>query len=562
MKKEILVSVDQDDIRVAITEDDEVAELYIERPGSQRLVGNIYKGKVENVLPGMEACFVDVGLERNTFLYVDDAYPVRSEEEDDLPDDVRNAAINRLVHSGQEVMVQIVKEPIGSKGARVTRNVTLPGRYLVLMPAVDYVGVSRRINDDDERKRLRSIADSLRPSGCGLIVRTVAGGRSKNDLKEDLDFLLKKWQKIVRKSQHSSAPALLYQDQGLSYRVLRDYLDGSVDRVVVDDKKEYDRILNLLDAMAPSYRNLVQLRRGTKTLFEERNIDQEIENIMDRRVWLDCGGYIIIDHTEALTSIDVNTGRYVGADDLQETVLKTNLEAAEEIVRQLRLRDIGGIIIIDFIDMETHRNRQKVVSALENALEKDKTRATVLGITKLGLVEMTRKKGQQSLDEMLMKPCPYCEGEGRVMSEYTVTQKVRGEIRKALSASSAEAILVEVHPSVASLLIGSGGSNLRRLEESTGRSIYIRGAESCHLEEMKIVAMGRQGQVERQALPVQESEVLDIKIEEPHVSNPRDGIARVEGYVIDVEGGGKRVGEHVKVEIVKAYRTYAKARIL
>ncbi len=562
MKKEILVSVDQDDVRVAITENDQVVELYLERPGTQRLVGNTYLGKVENVLPGMEACFVDVGMERNTFLYVDDAYPVRSEEEDALPNNVQNAAINKLVHPGQQVMVQIVKEPIGSKGARVTRNITLPGRYLVLMPAVDYVGVSRKITDDNERDRLRDMADEMRPSGCGLIVRTVAEERTKQDIKEDMDFLLQKWRKIQRKSQHSSPPALLYQDMGLSYRVLRDYLDGSVDRVIVDNKKEYDRILNLLDDMAPSYRNLVQLRRGTRTLFEERDIDREMEKTIDRKVWLDCGGYIVIDKTEALTSIDVNTGRYVGSEDLQETVFKTNLEAAEEIVRQLRLRDIGGIIIIDFIDMESRQYQKRVIKALEDALESDKTKATVLGITKLGLVEMTRKKGQQSLDEMLLKPCPYCEGEGRVMSEYTMSQKVRGEIRKSLISSSNEAILVEVHPTVASLLIGSGGSNLRRLEEQTNRSIYVRGAESCHLEEMKIVAMGDKKQVEKQALPVSEGEVMNVKVEEPHSSNPRDGIARVEGYVIDIENGGKMVGENVNVEIVNAYRTYAKACIV
>ncbi|MFP4200893.1 MAG: Rne/Rng family ribonuclease [Clostridia bacterium] len=562
MKKEILVSVDQDDVRVVILEDGEIVELYMERPLSQRFVGNIYLGKVENVLPGMEACFVDLGLERNAFLYVDDAYPVRPAEEDNLPKNAKRAAINKLVRPGQEVMVQIVKDPVGKKGARITRNVTLPGRYLVLMPAVDYVGVSRRIGDDKERGRLKRIARDIKPADCGLIVRTVAEGAEEDDIKRDLDFLLRQWRDIQRKSQKAKAPALLHRDMGVIYQVLRDNLDKTVEQITVDDQTEYQRILQLVDVMAPGTRKRVKWFRGERGILEERDLEEELEKVLGRRVWLDCGGHIVIDRTEALTVIDVNTGRYVGKKDLEETVYRTNLEAAEEIGRQLRLRDIGGIIVIDFIDMESPKHRDNVVEALEKALARDKTRATVLGITHLGLVEMTRKKGRQSLDEYMLKPCPYCGGTGRVMSELTMSRKVRNDIREALRNSEAEALLVEVHPSVAAVLIGAGGSNLRKLESELGKSVYVRGSETMHLEDMDVVAMGDKREVEDKALPVKPGDVIRVTVEEPHASNPRDGIARIEGYVLDIDSAGNSVGQEVEVEIVKAYRTYAKARVI
>ncbi len=558
MKKEILVNVDQEDVRVAIMENDVLVELYVERPLAQRLEGNIYKGKVENVLPGMEACFVDLDLERNGFLYVDDAHPA-------LPDEVpkkpkgRNPAISQLVQPGQEIMVQIVKEPGGSKGARVTRQVTLPGRYFVLMPVVDYVGVSRRIADESERKRLREMAFELKPEGYGLIVRTVAEGKKKKELEDDVQFLLKQWREIEKKNENVKAPALLYRDQGLSYQVLRDCFDQEVNTVWVDDQTEFEKILGLLNVMAPRMKKRVKKYRGH--LFDDRGLEREIEKAVERRAWLKCGGYLIIDRTEALTSIDVNTGRYVGADELEKTVFKTNLEAAQEIGRQLRLRDIGGIIIIDFIDMESSRHRKRVVKELEKVLARDKTKATVLGLTQLGLVEMTRKKGKQSLDEYLLKPCPYCEGSGRVMSEQTMSRRVRNEIKRTFEGSQAEAVLVEVHPSVAAVLIGAGGSNLRKIEQDLGRSVYVRGAESCHMEEMKVIASGGRSEVEDQALPVQEGEIREVLVEEAHVANEKDGIARVEGYVLDIESGGKYVGKRVQVEIIKTFRTYAKAKL-
>lgn len=564
MERNIFFSIDQEETRAAVVEDGRLVEIYIERPLNQRIVGNIYKGRVENVLPGMQAAFVNIGLERNAFLYVDDAYPAAHEEgEDDLPDDVRNLTIKDLVRVGQEVIVQVVKEPTGTKGARVTRNLTIPGRFLVLMPTVEYVGVSRRIQDESERSRLKSIAYKAKPRDLGLIVRTVAEGRTEADLSRDVKYLTRVWNDLLHRSRKNHAPCLLHKDLGLVYRLVRDLFSEEVSNVHIDGRSEYSKVLELVDHFAPHLKSRIHFygNKG-KSLFETYGINEEIEKALQRRVWLKSGGYIVVDQTEALTVIDVNTGRFVGKDELEETVFKTNMEAAEEIARQIRLRDIGGIIVIDFIDMQVPSHRQQVVRALEKAMERDRTRATVLGITQLGLVEMTRKKGRKSLEDLLMKVCPYCEGRGKVISEDSMSRRARREIKRILRHSQSEAILVEVHPSVAALLIGSGGSNLKELERETGKSIYIKGSEDCHLEELHVLALGSRLEVEGRALPVQAGQVMDLKVEEPHVSNLWDGIARVEGYVIDIEGAGNKVGERVKVEITKAFRTYAKGRIV
>lgn len=562
MKSEMFVTVDHDETRAAIMEDERLVELFVERPLAKRIVSNIYKGKVENVLPGMQAAFVNVGLERNAFLYVDDAYPWRKDD-DDSPPGPRRATIKDLVREGQDVMVQVVKEPTGGKGARVTRDVSIPGRYLVLMPAVEYVGVSRRIESDKERERLKKMAYAIKPKNLGVIVRTAAEGQSQKALEQDMKFLVGIWKGIEKKRRTMKAPCLLHKDQGLVYRILRDHITEETRRVVVDDPDECRKMQELATAFSPDLKSRIQLFKGKpRTLFEEHGLNEEMEAALRRRVWLKSGGYIVFDQTEALTVIDVNTGRYVGSRNLQDTVFKTNMEAADEIARQLRLRDIGGIIVIDFIDMESPNRRQKVVSALERHLGRDKTRATVLGITQLGLVEMTRKKGRKNLVDLMTRQCPYCDGYGRTLSEESMSRKVRREIRRILRNNTAEAILVEVHPSVASLLIGVGGSNLKELERETQRSIYIRGSEDCHLEEMHMRALGSKREVEERALPVRAGQVLDLKVEEHHVTNVWDGIARVEGYVIDIEGGGDRVGENVKVEITKAFRTYAKGKIL
>ena len=570
MPKEILVNVEPGETRVAILEDGQLVEVYYERPTGQRTVGSIYKGKVENVLPGMQAAFVNIGLERNAFLYVADALPAKNADEEEsgqvrVEHREKNGrlTIEDLLKPGQEVMVQVVKEAIGTKGARVTTHCTLPGRYLVLMPTVDYVGVSRRIDSDRERDRLRKTAERIRPQNMGIIVRTVAETKTENELSQDTDFLARVWRKIQEKNRSGPVPQLLHKDMGLIYRIIRDSFTDEVDRFVIDSKQEYEKVLELLDDIAPSLKKRVELFFSSdRTIFDLYTLEPEIEKALRRRVWLKSGGYLVIDRTEALTSIDVNTGKYVGSTDLADTVFKTNLEAAREIARQLRLRDIGGIIIADFIDMESESHRQKILKTLEEHLRRDRTRTYVLGITQLGLVEITRKKAKQSLDDVLQKPCPYCEGKGRVLSEESVSSKLRREIKALLRRSPEEAILAEVHPAVAALLIGAGGVNLRALENETGKSIYVRGSDQCHLESLAVRAMGTREEVETKALPVRQGQILEVRVEEPHVSNLWDGIARVEGYVLDVEGGAKLVGETVRVEVTKVHRTYAKAKVI
>ncbi len=584
LEKEIVLSFDGAEPRVAIFEDGRLVEVYIERPLSQRIVGNVYKGRVQNVLPGMQAAFVDIGLERNAFLFVDDAYPPDAEGSEvaevaeDLADAAdaaarrpraRKASIKDLVREGQEVMIQIAKEPIGTKGARVTRHVTLPGRYLVLMPTVDYVGVSRRIADEAERERLKAIAQRVRGRGLGFIVRTVAEGRTEEEIREDAESLRRAWMALRAKAAKAKAPALLYKDLGLVQRIMRDQLTPDVRRILVDSAEEYARLQEYLEGFAPEGKPLVTLYTpgagngvAGAGLFAARGVDEEIERALGRRVWLPSGGYLVIDQMEALTAIDVNTGKFTGSTDLADTVFRTNLEACAEIARQLRLRDIGGIIIVDFIDMEVVEHRRRVVAALEEACRPDHSRPVVLGLTQLGLVEMTRKKGRQSLRDLLTQPCPYCDGRGRVLTEESASRRVRAEIRRILAGSHAEAVLVEVHPSVAALLIGAGGANLKELEREVGHTIFVRGAEEIHVEKMNVRAVGTRAEVEAMARPVREGEVIELRVEEPHVSNTSDGIARVEGYVIDIEGAGRRVGERVKVEITRAFRTYARGRMV
>jgi ribonuclease G len=566
VSREILVSAAKDETRVALVEDGVVVEFYVERPSSQKIAGSIFLGKVTNVLPGMQAAFIDIGEEKNAFLYVDDAIlPPNLEDTDAAPElkSRRKKTITELVKPGQEVMVQVVKEAIGTKGARVTRHVTFPGRYMVLMPTVSYVGVSRRIVDDEERKRLRQIARDLKPKDMGIIIRTVAEKKTKEELERDLQFLLKVWDKVQKRARSSKAPCLIHSDLGLTFRVVRDELNQETTRMLVDDVNTYSRILDLLDSVSPEMKERVIYYRDREyPLFQLYGVDAAVERALGRQVWLKSGGYLVIDKTEALTVIDVNTGRYVGNKNLADTVFKINMEATEEIARQLRLRDIGGIIVVDFIDMEIPEHRQKLLAEMEKQLRHDHTKTVVVGLTGLGLVEMTRKKVRQSIDAVMMRMCPYCGGKGIVLSEETVAGRVRREIRRILSNSQSEAILVEVHPGVASYLIGPGGSNLKELEKETGRSIFIRGTDALHLEEMNVKAVGTREEIANKAIPVQVGDVLEVMIEEAHEKNPQDGIARREGFVIDVEGAGGKVGQRVVIEVISAHRTFAKARTI
>lgn len=565
MGRDIIVNAGRGETRAAFLENRRVVEIYIERTTHQRIAGNIYKGRVENVLPGMSAAFVNIGLERNAFLYVEDArdYEKLFDTNKSRSGWNKFRGIKDVLKEGQSVVVQVTKEPIGTKGARVVTHLTIPGRYLVLMPTVEYIGVSRRIEDERERERLKKLARAVRPEGMGLIVRTVAEGKGHQELQQDAQFLMKVWEQIQRRAKTESAPALIYKDHDLVYRLVRDYFSAEFDRFIVDSRDEYNKVLGILETISPHLRSRVFYYHDRNIpIFEFYGVEADLNRALKRKVWLESGGYLIIDQTEALTSIDVNTGKYTGGKNLAQTVLNTNLEAAAEIARQLRLRDIGGIIIIDFIDMESPEHEQMVLESLEREVSKDKTKTHILGFTNLGMVEMTRKKVKQNIGDLLQRPCPYCDGTGRILSEETLAFQVEREILRLAREKDIEALLIEVHPSVAAMVIGAGGSNLKRLEEMTGKIIYVRGSEDKHWEDVEVVHAGTKEAVSALATPVREGQVLDMEVEEPHVSNPEDGISRLEGYVVDIEGAGRRVGQKLKVEITKVFRTYAKGRML
>ncbi|PKM79263.1 MAG: ribonuclease G, partial [Firmicutes bacterium HGW-Firmicutes-13] len=511
-------------------------------------------------LPGMQAAFVDIGLERNAFLYVDDVYQETGTEES--RSNRKKSSIEEILKVGEKILVQVVKEPFGSKGARVTCQITLPGRYLVLMPTVDYIGVSRRIERAEERQRLKSLAESIKGVEMGLIVRTVAENKGLESLKHDVDYLTKMWKRIQQRINFKEAPALVHQDLNLIYRIVRDLFTDDIDQFLIDTKYEYDKVLEILDYVSPSLKNKIFYYRGEKPIFDKYNLENEIEKALRHTAWLDCGGYLVFDQMEALTVVDVNTGKYIGSTNLEDTVFKTNMEAAKEIPRQLRLRDIGGIIIIDFIDMNNEEHQKEVLHILEENLKKDRTKAHILGITNLGLVEMTRKKVRQGLDAVLMQSCPYCDGKGKVLSVEVMSSKIERLLKKILTTEEGEAILLEVNQSVAALLIGSNGINLKKLEEETNKAIFIRGSDSMHIEKYKILMIGEEREVSRLASPVNLGQVYRVKIEEPHLTNPYDGIARVQGFIIDVQAGGAYVGKDVEIEITEVAKTFAKAKLL
>lgn len=569
MKKEFVVNIQPNESRAALLEDGQLVELYIERQSGERVAGNIYKGKVENVLPGMQAAFVNIGLERNAFLYVEDALAHPTALDDDEVDTEElqqrrfrgRPSIGDVLKVGQEIVVQVTKEPIGTKGARVVTSCSIPGRFLVLMPSASYIGVSRRIEDVAEKERLKSIAARMKPASMGVIVRTVAEGRDERDLKRDMRYLLKVWNRIMEKAGRLSAPTLLYRDYDLVYRLVRDFFTDEIDRLYVDSPDDFAKAKDILRSLAPRLRNRISLYHEDPPIFEGFGIESEIEKALRRKVWLDCGGYIVIDETEALVSIDVNTGKYIGTTNLSDTVLRTNVEAAREIARQLRLRNMAGIIIVDFIDMESAEDQQQVLRVLEEEVRRDRVKTNIVGFTSLGLVEITRKKVRRDLDEVMQKRCPYCDGTGRLLNEDTVALAAERKLRAASKNTDAEAFMVRVHPTVASVLIGPGGAGLHRLEQELGKAIFVKGSTDSPPDTIDVLWGGRE-EIEHKALPVRQGQTLDVQVTEPHVTNPKDGIARIEGYVVDVEGAGDLVGRTLRVEITKVFRTYAKGRVV
>lgn len=484
MAKEIIANVEPYETRVAVLDDGKLINLFIER--GEPLAGNIYKGRVANVLPGMEAAFVDIGLERNAFLHVGDIRSQRLAGEE-VEESFGRGAIAERLRAGQEILVQVTKEPMGSKGARVTTYVALPAYYLVLMPTVNYVGVSRRIENEQERRRLRQLADRVRPKGMGVIVRTAAEGATEKELADDIQFLLQIWNRVEERSRASKAPALVYQDLRLIRRVVRDQFTDEVTQFLIDSPEEFRRVQDLLNSFASKLKSRVQLYREAEPIFEHTGVEKEIEKALHRKIWLKSGGYIVIDRTEALTVIDVNTGKFVGKTDLATTIFRTNMEAVGEIVRQITLRDIGGIILADFIDMENEGHRKQVLAALHEAVRRDRAKFHIIDLTQLGLVEITRKRVHQDLEGVMRMPCPYCEGRGRVLSVETMGLRVRREIRKALANAHEAAVLADVHPDVAAFLSREGDGWIRQLEQQTGRRLRVRAREGMHIERLRIV---------------------------------------------------------------------------
>jgi ribonuclease G len=450
MINEMIVDVSPGEIRVGILEDKELVEIHIERTSHQGLVGNIYRGKVSSVLPGMQAAFIDIGYEKNAFLYVGDAIAQKeySDDEMDVYRDYTGYNISDILKVGQELTVQVIKEPIGTKGPRVSTHITLPGRYLVLLPKADYVGISRRIENDSERQKLKKIAEKLKPENMGLIVRTVAEGKEEGDFAEDILFLKKLWGKITDTESSGPVPRCIHKDVNLVYRSVRDLFTWDINKFVINNEKEYYKVLELVEMLSPALKSRVELFQKEYDIFDYYQIETKIERALARKVWLKCGGYIVIDKTEALTVIDVNTGKFVGENNLEDTVLKTNIEATREIAKQLRLRDIGGIVIIDFIDMNDSEHQQMVLDSLRHSLKNDRTKAVVLGMTELGLVEMTRKKIRQELSTVMTCDCPCCDGNGKVYTTDTNAIKVMKDIMEYIRSSDAKAIKVDVHPLV------------------------------------------------------------------------------------------------------------------
>ncbi|MFW6237994.1 MAG: Rne/Rng family ribonuclease, partial [Halanaerobiales bacterium] len=470
--------------------------------------------------------------------------------------------IQHILQPGQEIMVQVIKEPIGSKGPKITAKVSVPGRYFVLLPHENKIGVSRRISDSEERKRLREIARGFSNGGQGLIVRTNAAGKKKRVMKRDYDYLVWLWGEINRRFQDSRAPARIYKAVELLKLIVRDYLSKKVNKVVVDDKDDYNQLIQLTEKLAPSMKTRIFHYTGELPIFRNYGVENDLDRLLQRKVWLESGGYIIIDSTEALVSIDVNTGKFTGKKSQQMTVLKTNLEAAREVARQLKLRDMGGIIIIDFIDMFSREDQQKVLDELKKELANDRTKTAVLGLTRLGLVEMTRKKVRERFGKLLQKECPYCEGTGQVRSEATMAMKVIQQLREMVVNEDFEAILLELHPEVAAVIIGSGGEKLEILEDELNLEIYIRGNTEVHIEEINIIDRGSREKLRRRALPVSPGERHTVSVEEKHYKSDRDAIARIEGYIIVISDAGHLIGEEVEVEIEDVEKTFARAEMI
>jgi ribonuclease G len=591
LKKQVLVSVDRGETRVALLEATgtvsprrpssktssrrrkpaapgdayQVAELYLERRGNRSIVGNIYKGRVDNVLAGLEAAFVDIGLEKNGFLHVDEIVLPGV----DAPRRGRGSGrdgrqITDMIKPGQEIVVQVVKDPLKTKGARLSMDLTIAGRYMVYAPYGEGVGVSRRL-EEKERERLRKEAAKLDLHGSGAIIRTAAQGASRADLEREMVYLLKLGEVLQKRVKETQAPALVFQEADLSVRVVRDIFSADFERAVVDDPKQHHRLVSFFSRTAPDLVEHVELWEEDEPLFESFGVEKVLDSTLSRRVDLPSGGYLMIDYAEALTVIDVNSGSFIGRGKgarLEDTITKTNLEAADEVVRQLRLRDIGGIIVIDFIDMARARNRDAVLKTLRKALDEDRTKTFVVEISPLGLVEMTRQNVTDGVREIMTRACPTCDGEGVIKSEETIAIEFERRMRERASQTSAEAILIQMNPRVSAEFTGNDARVLHAVEEETGKWFHFEGSEGLPLDHFRVLLEGEREQVLERALPFREGEEVHVEIVEPHMYSPGDAVAKIDGYIIQVKGGTRYVGEKHMVRIDEVGRTAAVASLV
>ncbi|HUP46721.1 MAG TPA: Rne/Rng family ribonuclease [Thermoanaerobaculia bacterium] len=496
MSREIVINATKHESRIAVLDEGQVAELWVERTRHRTIVGNIYKGRVTKVLPGMQSAFVNLGLDRDAFLYVSDVLEELAELDNESPEDLTldevppprpETSIADLLREGQEIVVQVSKDTIAGKGARITSHVTLPGRFLVYMPTVNHVGVSRRIEDEQERIRLKEMLERIRPQGQGgFIVRTAGEQRVEEEFRADLRYLTDLWDQIRRRAEKASAPSAIHHDLDLILRTIRDVLSPEFKSVWVDSVDEYQRVVEFLDQIQPQLVPRVRLYRRDEPIFDEFGIEAEIAKALKSKVWLKSGGYIVINQTEALVAIDVNTGKYVGKKNLEETVFRTNIEAAKEIVRQIRLRDLGGIIVLDFIDMEEPANRARLFEALEEEIKKDRSKTKILQISDFGLIEMTRKRVRQSLERSLTQACPYCAGSGRIKSNTTVALEIWRELIKSRDFHEGQDVIVRVNPVVYGAL-SAGDPIFEEVERSLGIHLVFKPDETLHHERFDVM---------------------------------------------------------------------------
>jgi ribonuclease G len=560
-KRELLISVDVGEQRVAVVEDDRVAEAYLERPERRSIAGNIYLGSVDNVLPGMEAAFIEIGLEKNGFLYVDEVVVPELEGRS------HGRKIQDLLSRGQQVLVQAVKDPMKSKGARLTTEISLPGRFVVFVPSGEGLGVSRRL-EDAERTRLRDILKNLDVKKGGVIVRTAAEGASAEDIERDLVFLQRLWKTIETRAKSSKAPALVYQESELPLRVVRDLFTDDFEKAVVDHERTYKRIVGYLKKTSPHMVDRVQRHREKTPLMEARGVDEEIRSTLSRRVDLPSGGYLVFDYAEAFTVIDVNTGRFVGsrgkssAGRLEDTITKNHLEAVKEVVRQLRLRDIGGIIVIDFIDMANPKNRATVEEALKTELERDRTKTYVVEISPLGLVEMTRQNVTDGPREILTRKCTICGGDGVVLSEASAAVDAERHLRElAASAPRTKAFKVELNAKVASLLIGPGAARLADIEQETKRRFLVESREDAATNHFEVLGKGTFESLAPEGSS-REGKQFELKLVEVALHDVNAGVGKLDGLAVCVGGGAKLVGKKAKVRIERVVNGTAYATLV